>query len=347
MLRRYRVPSPPNFPAWRAGAAALQWTAIASTSAPAYATDAYGSVVLAGTKLVTVADGGHNDANSNAAASIDLSADTPAWTQLRASTWNGTEVDVDRYADGSPPSRHTYGFSHFDPATNSIVMVGMRFAWGPNTPGGPDVGLFSLTTNQYLPRYTWPSLTPWPASGYGNAQDLDGNIWTSTGHKFNRATLTWVGQPGSGAPLNTSALNSDTGKFFGLHAGTGEDKGATVTARIFDPATGNQSAVTFNSSAAYTQFQADKPAYAWMTYCTADGKYYFADPEDLQTLYVITPNAGSTWDMALLTLGGATVTGSGSVGNKTLTKRFHWLASLQCFVIQNSRSSNLHFFTLS
>lgn len=340
-------PASGTVPTWRAGATPLQWTAIANTSAPQYATDAYGSLVRAGTKLVTVADGGHNDANSNAAASIDLSVNAPVWTELRASSWNGSEVDVDRYADGSPPSRHTYYFSHWDEATNSIVMAGMRFAWGPNTPTGPDVDLFSLTTNQYSPRFTWPSITPWTTAGYGSAQDLLGNIWTGVGYKFNRATLSWVGKPGSGSPLNTSALNTDTGKLFGLHSGTGEDKGSGVTARLFDPLTGNQTAITFNASAAYTQFQAARPAYAWIAYCTADQKYYFADPENLQTLYVITPNAGTTWDMALLTLGGATVTGSGSVGNKTLTKRFHWLPTHQCFVIQNSRSSNLHFFTLA
>jgi hypothetical protein len=266
---------------------------------------------------------------------------------LRASSWNGSEINVERYADGSPPSRHTYYFSHWDEATNSIAMAGMRFGWGGGTPTAPDLDLFSLNTNQYATRYTWPALTPWPSSNYGNSRDLLGNIWTRAGHKFNRATLSWVGQPGSGFPLNFNALNTDTGKIFGLQSGSGEDKGSGITANLFDPLTGNATTITFNSSAALTAFNAAKPAYGWMTYCNANGKYYYADPENLMTLYVITPNGGTAWDMALLTLGGATVTGAGSVGNKTLTKRFHWLPTHQCFVIQNSRLSNLHFFTLA
>lgn len=330
-------------PAWRSGATPLQWTAISGTVGPTFGlnTDAFGSLVLApAAKLVSVADGGHGDGNSNAAAALDLSLDSPSWVLLRASTWNGTEADVERYADGSPPSRHTYYGSHYDAALNAIVLVGMRFGWGGATPVAPDVDVFSLDTNEYLPRYTWPALTPWPASNYGNSQDLNGNIWTRAGYKLDRGTLTWS-KPGTGFPLNFNALNTATGKIFSLQCGSGEDGGAGITSNLFDPDTGNSVAISFNSSPALTAFEAARPAYGWMTYCTADGKFYYAAPGDLNNLYVITPNGGTTWDMARQALGGVTLTNT-----TPLSKRFHWVPALQCFVVQTLRTNNLHFFTL-
>lgn len=327
-------------PAWLTTLSIGSWGQIPGTSGPGAGlnTNAYSDMTirLSDATLVVVAAGGHSNGSSNAAASLKLSDDAPAWATLRASSWNGVEANVTHYADGSPASRHTYHHTHYIASLDAVLLAGCRFGWGGGTPTGPGMDLFSLSSRQYLPRNTWRDITL--AGDYGVAQDGAGNIWTQTGYCFNVTSLTWS-KPGSGSLLRyPAAYDSVRNRIFALQWADGEGFGSGISAVDFDPTTGNSRSITFNASAALTQFQTDAPQYAGMAYCPMDCKFYFLHPGRMNTFYVVTPNAGAVWDMATYTPGGAVPTSSG-----TLCKRLLWVPSLNGFVLQGSQANDLNF----
>gem|GEM_PF-2537164 len=198
--------------------------------------------------------------------------------------------------------------------------------------------LFSLgATKAYLPRFTWPDT---PALGHlGVVQDGGKNIWTQTGYKFNLATKTWS-KPGSGALLRYPACyDSARDKIFALQFADGEGFGtAQVNAVELDPATGNSKNITFNASAALTQYIADAPQYAAMAYCQLDGKFYFLHAGRMGTFYVVTPNSSSVWDIATWTPSGSAPSSSG-----VLCKRMLYVPTLKGMVVQSNQTANLSF----
>lgn len=335
-----------GMPAWWNAATVGQWVAISGTTGPGAGlnTDAFSDMTLrpSDSTVIVAAAGGHADGASNAVASICLLDDAPAWTTRKASTWNGSESNVLYYADGRPASRHTYHHTHYIESLDAVLLAGCRFAWGASTPQGPGMDLFDLTTNDYLAAGTWPDI---PAAGhYGVVQDGDGNIWTQTGRKFTVSTATWS-VPGTGSLLRyPAAYDSVRNKIFAMQYDDGEGF-ATVgfQAKELDPTTGNSQTITVNSSAAKTAFDAAAPAYAGMQYCPLDEKFYFMTGASPQTLYVVTPNGGTTWDMDTLTVGGATVP---SV-SFSLCKRFLYVPELTGFVVQTAMTSNLHFLRMA
>lgn len=289
--------------------------------------------------VIAVAAGGHSDGSSNGAASIRLSDNAPAWQTLR--TTSTPTADVLYYADGRPTSRHTYHHTHYIAGLDAVLLAGCRFGFGGGTPTGPGMDLFSLGTNDYLPRYTYPDITPF--NGYGVAQDGQGNIWTQSGNRFNVTTQTWS-KPGSGSLLRyPCAYDSIRDRIFAMQWEDGEGFASSgFQARELNPATGNSVNITINSSAALTQFIADAPAYAGMAFCPLDGKFYFMHPGRIGTFYVVTPNGGATWDMATYTPSGTAPVSSG-----VLCKRLLWVDSLKGFVLQNNATQNLRFLRMA
>lgn len=286
-------------------------------------------------RLLVAAAGGHSDGASNAAASLDLLNAAPTWTLLRPSTWNGVEVNVNYYADGSPCSRHTYHHTHYIERLDAILLAGCRYGWGGGTPTHGGMDLFALASNAYLPRNTWPD----SPSAYGVVLDGGGNLWTQTGHKLDVATAQWS-KPGTGSLLRyPAAYDSVRNRLFALQFADGEGYGdAALNARELDPTTGNDRAITFNASAALTQFTGDAPAYAAMAFCPEDGRFYFMHPGRMGTFYIVTPNASTAWDMAVWTPAGTSPPTSG-----VLCKRMLWVERLGGFVIQGSQNETLRF----
>jgi hypothetical protein len=174
-------------------------------------------------------------------------------------------------------------------------------------------------------------------------QDGQGHIWTQAGHRFNVSTLTWS-KPGSGSLLRYPAVyDSIRDRIFAMQFNDGEGfGGAGFQARELNPNTGNSATITINSSAAYTQFLADAPAYAGMAFCPLDGKFYFLHPGRMGTFYVVTPNGTTTWDMATFTPSGTAPVSSG-----VLCKRLLWVDALQGFVLQNNATQNLRFLRMA
>lgn len=336
-------------PTWAQSMSVGVWGEIAGTAQTEFSEpggmkmNAYCDMTLrpSDASLIAVAAGGHTDGSSNGAASIRLSDNAPAWATRRTSST--PTADVLYYGDGRPTSRHTYHHTHYIAGLDAVLLAGCRFGFGGGTPTGPGMDLFSLSSNDYLPRYTYPDITPWGGAGYGVAQDGAGNIWTTAGYKFNVATSTWS-KPGSGSLLRyPCAYDSIRDRIFALQFDDGEGfGGAGLQARELNPATGNSVNITFNSSAALTQFIADSPDYAGMAYCPLDGKFYFLHPGRIGTFYVITPNAGTVWDMATLAPSGSAPTSSG-----LLCKRVLWVDSLKGFVVQANAYQNLRFLRMA
>lgn len=332
-----------GMPAWWNAATVGQWVAISGTAGPGAGlnTNAFSDLTIdpATSRVYAVASGGHANGSSNAAAVIDLSIDFPTWTTLRSAST--PTADVLYYADGRPTSRHTYHHTHYIASLNAVLLAGCRFGYGPSTPTGPGLDLFDVAAGDYLPRYTWPDLTPWAATGYGVVQDGSGNVWTHAGYKINGSTGV-VSKPGSGSLLRyPAAYDSTRDRIFAMQYDDGEGF-ATVgfQAKELDPNTGNSQSIAFNSSSAKTAFDAAAPAYSGMAFCPLDGKFYFMSPAAPQTLYVVTPNGTTTWDMTTLTVGGSTLP---TISPAILCKRFLWVEQLSGFVVQTDQSSNLHF----
>ncbi|MEY2688202.1 MAG: hypothetical protein RL375_2400 [Pseudomonadota bacterium] len=330
-----------GMPAWWHAAPVGQWVAISGTAGPAAGlnTNAYSDMTLrpSDSTLLVVAAGGHSDGSSNGAASLRLSDDAPAWTTLRSSST--PTADVLYYGDGRPTSRHTYHYTHYIESLDAVLLAGCRFGYGGSTPTGPGLDLFSLSTNDYLARYTWPDLSPFGGGAFGVCQDGSGHIWTAGGYKINGTTGVLT-KPGSGSLLRyPAAYDSIRDKVFALQFDDGEGfGGAGLQAVQLDPSTGNSTSISFNGSAGLTAFNAAGPDYAAMAYCPLDGKFYFMHPGEIQKLYVITPNGTTTWDMAEQTIAGTLPASSGA-----LCKRFLYVPQLSGFVVQTAQASNLYF----
>jgi len=105
-----------------------------------------------------------------------------------------------------------------------------------------------------------------------------------------------------------------------------------------------KSNITFNPSAALTQFLADKPAYSAMEYDPVNDQYLFYQGAAGSTsrVYVIKPNASTVWDMSVLTLGAGSIVPDAAVGAGVFN-RFRYVAELRGFVLMSSGTSNLYF----
>ena len=116
-----------------------------------------------------------------------------------------------------------------------------------------------------------------------------------------------------------------------------------VNARLLDTQTGNSVSITFNPSQALTEFTTAQPNYAGMDYDAANDRFLFYSGVETGKVYVITPNAGTVWDLSVLS-----VTGLPSVAvGAGINKRFRYLPTLGGFVLLTARSSNLFFLTTS
>jgi hypothetical protein len=204
---------------------------------------------------------------------------------------------------------------------------------------------FDLTTNQWLPRNTFADITPF--NGYVVEVDGSGAAWTTGGLKFVPATNTWS-KPGSGSlgrfPQATAGARN---LIFSLQFGDGQgyDLNLGVVARRLDTTTGNSAVINFTPGPALTQFMNAQPNYAGMDYDAQNDRFLFYHGGETGTVYVITPNTTTTWDLSVLTTTGmpaATPTsGSG------INKRFRYLPTLGGFVLQPRGSANLFFLRTS
>ncbi len=346
-----------NPPAWMAGAAVHQVVEIAGTAGAGGApVDPWSTFpLIAGTAtLVSAANGGHQDSGDNRVTSIDLLANSPAW-QVRIAATSPipalTPLGSDYYPDGKPTSRHGYHHAHYIAQRGRLMLFGQRGRYAENADGYAVDGHSVTGTWAWDAAGTYPSLAS--GRGYGVAHDpTTGNVWcNATGWRWNQATNNWTQPLPAGFEKSWRwpvAFDAPRSRFFTLQFGNGEgaELDRAVVATVFDKDTGDQTTITFNASPALSQFIADAPEYAGMDYDADNDRFLFYDGRGARVgrIYVITPNAGTTWDMSLLTLTGASIPATVSAG---INGRFRYVPPLKGFVLAPSGAANLYFFRVA
>jgi hypothetical protein len=350
-------------PAWLAGKPLNTWFEIPNTihagsvAAPSddpkdiYCSSnvrlSFSGMGLRNAEIILAAGGGHGDYSGNEVTSIDLSADAPVWQLRSPATPVGLRSpNVAYYSDGKPTARHSYWSLQWSAINNRLMLHYTQFSYGsavsfPNTNG------FNLDNNTWDPENTWPNGVP------ALCQDNKGNCWASTGYftlnKWTPATDTWTATGTfNDAVYPTLAYDALRDQLFQLSWGDGVCCGIGVNAFKYNASGTTQTAITFNPSAAYTQFQADKPFMAGMSYDPDNDRFLFFDGRTNATndsnVYVITPNSGTVWDMGILSVSGLTPPVARGAG---VNNRFCYVASLKGFVYMASGTENVYFLRTS
>lgn len=368
-LARITVPRP----AWTSSIGVGQIKALSGTSgAGGAAIDAYcgGALNPSSNEILFAACGGHYDSFDNRVVGLRLTDDVLAWRLRKASSLTVDPgqpyYDQPYNADGTPTARHTYDTAHFVPQQNRLMLVGNYAAYGGSGGGGSGTGAannnvmdgYNLDNDSWDAAGTWP----WPVSsdgfwGYakaGPAGDIHA-IWGSAGQRIYRVesndwiTPTVVNQQSSVVKMPW-AWNSTSSYLFGLTIGDGHGSGTDVRAIKqvrTNGTTVTQAAITFNASAAYTQFQADLGAYAAMDWNPTGGYFlwYAGDYSNAGRIYKITPNAGTAWDMEIFSLAAGSDTLPAS-GNNSLNRKMFFVTlpgGVEGFALIPARTANLHF----
>jgi hypothetical protein len=341
------VPATPvgiGMPAWMAGAAVGQWVEIAGTAGAggsavfAYSGFAYNEQT---NEILITAAGGHGDSSDNRVVSLRLTADAPAW-QLRMAPSTSPVKDVAYYPDGKPTSRHLYTTSHYVPQVNRVMLFGVRSSFGSTD--FPNIDGFNLDTNTWDPPGTW-----------GNMMFADlgavtvratGEVWSTKLARWSPTTKTWT------QPITTRtndfirwpiAHDSRRNQLFTLNWGDDFGAGTGVYATVVPCAGSTQTSIGFRPGAALDSFIADRPTYAGMDYDPDNDRFLFycGQLTGAGRIYVVTPNAGTTWDMSILSLSGSKLpppTPDAGVHN-----RFRYVPALKGFLLMPSATSNLFF----
>ncbi|RVU49827.1 hypothetical protein EOE66_04560 [Rubrivivax rivuli] len=333
-------------PSWARNSPLNEWVAIPGTNGGGGAAiDAWGTLVLiegTGT-LVSPANGGHNDSADNRVTSIDLLQDAPTWVQRIAPSPTVT-ANASYMPDGKPVSRHGYHHAHYIKQRGRVMLFGAR-AWYANGGDG-----FAVDGHSVTGAWAWDQAGTWGtvagANSFGVAHDpTTGNVWTNSGRLWNQSSNTWTGPFAFSVSWRWPAVYDPLrGQFFTLQFGDGQgfDLARGVVASKFNARTGAQTALTFNQSAALTQFISDAPIYAGMDYDAANDRFLFYDGRGAAVgrVYAITPNSGNVWDISLLPITGTPPPATVPAG---INGRLRYVPALGGFIVMPRADANIFF----
>lgn len=300
-------------------------------------------------ELLTALAGGHNDSYMTQVSGIFLLDDAPAWTTPRrrdSVTLAEANYGFPYCDDGvTPSSRHTRYQTLYCSQRNRIVLIGSPSLYGAGVSSVESNG-FNLATNEWDAPGTFPSGAT--SSTFGTAIDDNGNIWARA-QRWNQATNTLVSLPTTYA--NTSAFDTSRRQLFTLCKGNGQGfdtETLGVVAKIIPESLSGWSAITFNASAAYTEFSSQVLDYSGMDYDPVRDRFlfYYGKGASQGVVYVITPNGGTVWDMSILAQGPNSMLpplppSAGTNG------RFKYHSALDGMVLMPKRDSNIYFMRLS
>ena len=343
-------------PTWLSGKPLNEWFTISGTSgAGGSAVQAYSGMTVRDdtSEIFIAAAGGHFDSSDNRVVSLDLRQDAPSWTTRMAASAS-VQQDVARYADGKPTSRHTYHSTQWCAPRSRLLLQGVQFAYG-NAFTFYNFEAFNPATN------VWESsgyLADIPAgANYGAARDNNGNTLSQNGfRKWTQATDTFsaaISPPGAAATQVRFpwAYDPTRTQWFGMAYGDGQNDtswGAFIRGVKMSNSGLTQVAVTFNSSAALTQLNADAPAYAALIYDPDNDRFLFCSGQTGRegVVYVVTPNASSVWDVSILAQGGGSLTPPNS-GTGGLLGRFQHVPAYKGIAFMPDKTANLYFMRLA
>lgn len=353
--------APSSTPAWMATAGvalnklvAIPNSASGGTPAASQGTFAFSGLVSKRDtcELFAAANGGHGDSSDNGVYSFGpkgqgLLADNPTWIRRCASTVSPVP-DIPLQSDGKPTSRHTYSRLAYSSLTRQIIMVG-----GDGMQGG------GFSDTSWIHKYNvdndvWdaPEAYTYNGSTFGfglTGDPQSGLIWLASLNTWNPLTKAVSSVPSAKpVPLRFPAVVApDLNILFCLQIGDGwTNSGSTINASKVTLDTKIQTAITFNASAAYTQFVNDLAIARFvpgMDYDSINGVFYWYQGQAGQEnhLYVIRPNVGSVWDMELFSfaIGSATMTTQSSTG---FCGRLEYFPLLKGVVLYPIGPSNLN-----
>lgn len=350
--------APAGLPTYLAGKAVGELVLVPNSSGAAGARlDAFSDVARVGTRLISAVAGGHGDGYENQVTGIDLAANSPGWSVLRAAS-SSVAANVAYYPDGTPSSRHTYHIIHGDDARNSVWLPGLRAStyngantyykvdrfdlsgsalsgdWAGVVPGSPGTSGSGFTD---MPAgYSFPVVRD-PTTG-----DLWGfDITTGTPSKYSPTGNAWT-QPAQTIKVTGNARapwawDSLRGQFFGLCIGDGEDSasGTTVKAVVCDKTTQWQITLTGSGLA---QFQADAGRYAGMCYDPDNDRFLWL-ANAYNRIYAIQPNGTTTWTITQLSPTGATLpTGEGG----GVMAKVHYIPALKAVAFMLQKAAGIY-----
>ena len=304
----------------------------------------YSGMGLRNSEIILAANGGHEDYSGNEVTSLDLAQDAPAWVlRSAASPSSAISMDVPYYSDGKPSPRHTYWSTIWSAQHNRLMLHYTRFVWGKGVSFGDSNG-FNLDTN------TWDAQGTWGTSNYtGGCADAQGNVYAiGMGYfslnKWTSSTGVWstVATYDEAINFNPVVFDPTRGHLFALAWGDGQGDGTGLNAiRI---AGNTKTNITFNASAALTQFKSDQPIYSAMEYDPVNDQYLFYEGGAGRTgrVYVVKPNSSAVWDLSILSLGAGSVLPDAAVGAGVFN-RFKYVPALRGFVLMSSGTSNVYF----
>lgn len=290
---------------------------------------AFSGAALKRGRFILPATGGHGDTWVNAVTAIDLLADSPSWSMLHPGS-TAYQADVSHYADGLPSSRHTYSSAHWNPVLNRVMLYGARSVYGSAVHFN-NIDGFNLDNN------TWDAANTWPSNGDVACVDSSHNGWKIGPYSVQRVDA---------ATLERTTTYTNASSFFGYPAwdtkrdqmfsvafGDGQGSGSGLTAWRFSAGCTVRDAITFNPSAALTQFLADAPSYLGIQYDRPRDVFwvYGGQAGEEQNLYRIVPNASTVWDVELHVF----VAGSNvwpSRGGSSVENRLRYVPELRGFV---------------
>lgn len=338
-------------PAWLIAAVVGEWAQISGTSVPGALNDYCGLALRdeAGrVEALSLASGGHGgNLTNNAVYALRLEQDTPAWATLRAASdatgWDTTGDTTAYFADGKPVPRHSYWRNWWVPERSRHMTFGAPFV-GSNTHTWFTRDAFNPSTNDWDAAGTYPDvpngLFPCcrdPATGklyatQGSLRSYDPTANTDANVGFTGVTT---------AQRWGTMVDTARNRLFHLSCGDSFSAGGAVNClRLSFGGVGT--AITFNASAAWTDFQANA-ANLWGHGCAYDkdlDRFYFYGglSGQRQKVYVIIPNGTDTWDMTIMSVTGVTPNGQ---ANGIWTK-FFYSSVLKCLVLMVP-GSNVYF----
>lgn len=293
-------------------------------------------------RVISAAAGGHSDSSVNAVVSCNLMLDAPVWTTLCAPSLT-PQGDVAYYPDGKPTSRHLYHSIQYVPSVNRVMLFGCRFAWtSVSTQTFTTTDGFNLATNTWDVAGTWADCGP---HNGGSVVAPDGKIWTAnTARKFDPATNTWSTPTTGSAPLVVRypwATDTTRSQMFGLAVGSASGEGASDgLIHAVRNINGALSQISFNTSAARSQFITDDAYGPGMDYDPNNDQFLFYDGTGSKTgrIYSVKPNSTATWDMSILAVTGSAV----QTLSAGIMSRWTYVPQIKAFVFMPSRTSNIH-----
>lgn len=342
-------------PAWLAGKGINEWFAIPGTSgADGTAIDAYSGFAIkqpTGELLIALA-GGHADSYDTRVSSINLLDNAPAWKSPRRKESipsNLAAADQAYCLDGvTPSSRHSRYSVQYSALYDRIMFIGTTGVYGAGGTQFPISNGFNLATNTWDAPGTWAPTS----SGGSTAQGMDdlGNIWTRA-QKWIASTNTFVNLLSNGSVFwgpQAIAFDRVRRQMFSMQYGDNQGYNGVIgyNAKTISEDLSLTRTITFAPSAAWTELQAIAFMYSALEYIPGKDVFYLydgaADRGGAGVVWVITPNAGTVWDVSKLAQGPGSIVPPPSVISG-IQNRFQYVESLKGIVMLPSKAVNLQF----